>query len=134
MRSDWRMFWVEPINRSSEHGSELLRVEKSGRTSKENPVLRSTLVQCALAAAKRKDSYFSAQYARISTHRGKKRAAVAVAHSLLIAVYHVLKDKTAFRDLGSNYYNQLNKERKANSMVKKLMLLGYTVTLEPAFA
>lgn len=107
---------------------------KSGRTSKGNPVLRSTLVQCALAAAKRKDSYFSAQYARISTHRGKKRAAVAVAHSLLIAIYHVLKDKTAFQDLGSNYYNQFNKERKANAMVKKLMLLGYTVTLEQAFA
>ena len=114
--------------------NESAKKRKSGRTSKGNPVLRSTLVQCALAASKRKDSYFSAQYARISTHRGKKRAAVAVAHSLLIAIYHVLKDKTAFRDLGSSYYNQFNKERKANSMVKKLMLLGYTVTLEPAFA
>ena len=59
---------------------------------------------------------------------------MAVAHSLLIAIYHVLKEKTAFHDLGSNYYNQFNKERKANSMVKKLMLLGYTVTLEQAFA
>ena len=114
--------------------NESAKKRKSGRTSKGNPVLRSTLVQCALAAAKRKDSYFSAQYARISTHRGKKRAAVAVAHSLLIAIYHVLKDKTAFRDLGSNYYNQFNKERKANAMVKKLMLLGYTVMLEQAIA
>ena len=61
-------------------------------------------------------------------------AAVAVAHSLLIAIYHVLKDKTEFHDLGNNYYNQFNKERKANSMVKKLMLLGYTVTLEQTFA
>lgn len=64
----------------------------------------------------------------------KKRAAVAVAHSLLVAIYHVLKEKTAFHDLGSNYYNQFNRERKANSMVKKLMLLGYTVTLEQALA
>lgn len=107
---------------------------KSGRTSKGNPVLRSTLVQCALAAAKQKDSCFSAQYARISVHRGKKRTAVAVAHSLLIAIYHVLKDKSEFRDLGSGYYNQFNKERKANSMVKRLMQLGYQVTLETALA
>ena len=114
--------------------NESAKKRKSGRTTKGNPVLRTTLVQCALAAAKRKDSYFSAQYARISAHRGKKRAAVAVAHSLLIAIYHVLKDKTEFHDLGNNYYNQFNKERKANSMVKKLMLLGYTVTLEQTFA
>lgn len=114
--------------------NESAKKRKSGKTTKGNPVLRSTLVQCALAAAKKKDSYFCAQYARISVHRGKKRASVAVAHSLLIAIYHVLKDKTEFRDLGNNYYNQFNKERKANSMVKKLMLLGYTVTLESAFS
>ena len=114
--------------------NESAKKRKSGKTTKGNPILRSTLVQCALAAAKKKDSYFCAQYARISAHRGKKRASVAVAHSLLIAIYHVLKDKTEFRDLGNNYYNQFNKERKANSMVKKLMLLGYTVTLESAFS
>lgn len=114
--------------------NESAKKRKSGKTTKGNPILRSTLVQCALAAAKKKDSCFCAQYARISAHRGKKRASVAVAHSLLIAIYHVLKDKTEFRDLGNNYYNQFNKERKANSMVKKLMLLGYTVTLESAFS
>lgn len=107
---------------------------KSGKTTKGNPLLRSTLVQCAWAAAKRKDSFFSAQYTRISTHRGKKRAAVAVAHSILIAIYHVLKEKTAYRDLGNNYYNQFNQERKANAMVKKLTALGYYVTLQREFA
>ena len=104
--------------------NESAKKRKTGRTSKGNPVLRSTLVQCALAAAKRKDSYFSAQYARISSHRGKKRAAVAVAHSLLIAIYHVLKDKAAFRDLGSNYYQQFDAEKRIQYYLNKIKNLG----------
>lgn len=102
---------------------------KTGKTTKGNMVLKTTLVNCAHAAVKKKDSYFSAQYTRVSTHRGKKRAIVAVAHSMLIAIYHVLKEKTQFNDLGANYYNQFNKERKANSMLKKLKELGYDVTV-----
>ena len=93
---------------------------KSGKTTKGNKVLRTTLVNCAHAAVRVKDSFFGAQFARISAHRGAKRAYVAVAHFMLIAIYHVLSEGTLFRDLGSNYYNQFNKERKANSMLKKL--------------
>ena len=81
-----------------------------------------------------KDSFFSAQFARISAHRGAKRAYVAVAHSMLIAIYHILSDGEIFKDLGSNYYNNFNKERKANSMVKKLKALGYDVTIAAATA
>lgn len=102
---------------------------KSGRTAKGNMVLRTTLITCAHAAVKNKSSYFSAQYARVSAHRGKKRAIVAVAHSILIAIYHVLAEKTNFHDLGAGYYNQFNKERKANSLMKKLKELGYDVTV-----
>lgn len=102
---------------------------KSGRTAKGNKVLRTTLVNCAHSAVKVKDSFFSAQFARISAHRGSKRAYVAVAHSMLIAIYHILSTGEVFKDLGSNYYNQFNKERKANSMVKKLKALGYEVTI-----
>ena len=76
-----------------------------------------------------KDSYFSAQFSRICAHRGTKRAYVAVAHSMLIAIYHVLSTGEVFKDLGSNYYDQFNKERKAKSMVKRLNALGYEVTL-----
>jgi transposase len=64
---------------------------------------------------------------RISAHRGSKRAYVAVAHSMLIAIYHILKDGVAFKDLGADYYNQFNKERKINAYLKKLKALGWEV-------
>lgn len=105
---------------------------KSGKTTKGNKMLRTTLVNCAHSAVKVKTSYFSALFARISAHRGKKRAYVAVAHAMLIAIYHVLNDKVAFKDLGADYYNQFNRERKANGMLKKLKALGYDVTFAAA--
>ena len=104
---------------------ESAKKRKSGKTRKGNKLLRSTLVVCAHAAAKVKTSYFYAQYKRIGAHRGKKRAAVAVAHSMLIAIYHMLKEGVAFEDLGADYYNQFNKERKINAYLKKLKALGW---------
>ena len=79
-----------------------------------------------------KDSFFSAQFARISARRGTKRAYVAVAHSMLIAIYHILSTGEMYKDLGSNYYNQFNKERKASTMLRKLKELGYEVTIAAA--
>lgn len=70
-------------------------------------------------------SIFYAQFMRISAHRGKKRAYVAVAHSMLIAIYHILKDGMVFKDLGADYYNQFNKERKINTYLRKLKALGW---------
>lgn len=98
---------------------------KSGRTTKGNNLLRDTLVVCAHSAVKNKGSYYSAQFARISAHRGKKRAYVAVAHSMLVAIYHILKDGVVFKDLGADYYDQFNKERKINAYLKKLKALGW---------
>ena len=62
------------------------------------------LIECAKAARKTPDSFFSAQYQRISVRRGKNRATVAVAHSILIAIYHVLRDGVPFVDLGSDFF------------------------------
>ena len=98
---------------------------KSGRTTKGNNLLRDTPVVCAHSAVKNKDTYFSAQFARISAHRGKKRAYVAVAHSILVAIYHILKDGVVFKELGADYYNQFNKEHKINAYLKKLKALGW---------
>lgn len=98
---------------------------KSGKTRKGNALLRSTLVTCAHSAVRNKSSYFYAQFMRISAHRGKKRAYVAIAHSMLVAIYHILKDGVVFKDLGSDYYNQFNKERKINAYLKKLKALGW---------
>ena len=104
---------------------ESAKKRKSGKTRKGNALLRSTLVTCAHSAVRNKQSYFYAQFMRISAHRGKKRAYVAVAHSMLIAIYHILKDGMVFKDLGADYYNQFNKERKINTYLRKLKALGW---------
>lgn len=96
----------------------------SGKTRKGNALLRSTLVVCAHSAVDCRNLYLYAQFKRISAHRGGKRAYVAVAHSILIAICHILKDGVVFQDLGADYYNQFNKERKINSYLKKLKALG----------
>ena len=101
---------------------------RAGKTRKGNSLLRSTLVVCAHSAVHCKNSYFHAQFERIRAHRGGKRAYIAVAHSMLIAIYHILKDGVPFKDLGSDYYNQFNKERKINSYLKKLKALGWEVS------
>ena len=105
--------------------NESAKKRKSGKTRKGNALLRSTLIVCAHSAVKVKSSYFCAQFQRISAHRGKKRAYVAVAHSMLIAIYHMLKDDAHFQDLGAEYYNQFNTERKINAYLKKLKALGW---------
>lgn len=105
--------------------NESAKKRRNGKTRKGNKLLRTTLIVCAHSAANVKDSYFRAQFQRISAHRGSKRAYVAVAHSMLIAIYHILKDGVAFQDLGADYYNQFNKERKINAYLKKLKALGW---------
>lgn len=97
---------------------------KSGKTNKGDKMLKSTIIQCALVAVKNKDSFFYAQYQRLVVRRGSKKAIVAVAHSMLIAIYHVLSGQP-FHDLSSSYYNQFNTEKKINSYLSKLKNLGW---------
>lgn len=99
---------------------------KHGKTRKGNKTLKSILVECAKSARNVKDSYFSAQYQRIAARRGKNRATVAVAHSMLIAIYHVLKSGVPFRDLGADYYNNFNREHKIRGYLKRLHALGWS--------
>ena len=99
--------------------------KRSGKTRKGNALLRTTLVVCAHSAAMVKTSYFYAQYHRICAHRGKKRAYLAVAHSILTAIYHVLKDGVAYHELGADYYNHFNRQSKINACLKKLKALGW---------
>jgi len=104
--------------------------KKSGKTRKGNKILKSTLVQCAQSAVKNKESFYSAQYHKLMVKRGKKRAIVAVAHSMLISIYHMLKNNMDYVDLGSDYYNQFNTDKKVNSYLKKLKELGYEIHTE----
>jgi len=101
--------------------------KKSGKTGKGNKTLKSILIQCAQVASRKDGSFFKAQYERLVVRRGANRAKVAVAHSMLIAIYHMMKDGTEFKDLGADYYNQFNAERKINHYLKKLTQLGWTV-------
>lgn len=105
---------------------------KSGKTNKGNKHLKTTLIQCAKAAVKNKDSFFHAQYQRLVVRRGANRATVAVAHSMLIAIYHMLKNDVPFKDLGSNYYTKFNTESKAKYYIKKLQELGVSVPVSLA--
>jgi len=100
--------------------------QKSGKTNYANKTLKSTLVQCAQAVKRNKKSFFSAQYQRLVVRRGKNRATVAVAHSMLIAIYCVLQGEK-FHDLGADYYTQFNREKKINSYIKQLEKLGVSI-------
>ena len=112
--------------------NESAQKRRSGRTRKGNALLRSTLTVCAHSAIKVKSSYFYAQYMRICAHRGKKRAILAVAHSILIAIYHILKENVPYQDLGADYYNRFNRESKINAYLKKLKALGWEAPTAPA--
>ncbi len=102
-----------------------------------NPWLRSTLIEVALAAVKagrRQPNFFSARYHRLSNRRGPKRAAMAVAHSLLIAIYNMLRNGSYFVDLGPTHYDQRRRDLIANRSVRRLEELGYKVSIEEAVA
>ncbi len=104
----------------------------SGRTRKGNGALRTTLVEAAQAARRKKDCYLAAQFRRIAARRGTKKAAVAVGHSILVIVYHLLRDGTVYRDLGPTYFDRRDHAALERRLVKRLEALGHTVTLAPA--
>ena len=105
---------------------------KSGKTRKGNRALRSALVEAAHGAVRKKDSYYGAQYRRIAVRRGKKRALVAVAHSMAIAIYHMLKSKTPYRELGANFFDTINPVKALNRLTKRIESLGYHVSVTVA--
>jgi len=104
---------------------------RSTRIRKGSPWLKTTLVQCAWAATRVKNSYLNALFHRIKARRGPKKAIVAVAASILTAVYHILKDGTMYQDLGPNHIDPRARERQKNRLVKRLADLGYAVELVP---
>ena len=93
--------------------------------------MRQTLTQAAWAARHTKGTYLSTQYHRLAARRGKKRAVVALGHTLLVIVYHVLKEGATYRELGADYLDRLQPERLTRQLVRRLEKLGHKVTLEP---
>ena len=107
---------------------------RSNRVRKGAVWLKTTLLQCAWAAVKKKDSYLQAQFFRIRARRGQKKAILAVAASMLTAIYHMLKDGTLYQDLGRNYLDRRSTDQQKKRLVKRLADLGYAVALTPLAA
>lgn len=102
---------------------------KHGHTGHGNRYLRTTLTEAAHAAGRSKDNYLQAQYQRLSARRGKKRAAIAVAHSILSIAYHLLSRKTTYQDLGANYFDERKEQTVVHRLQRRLEKLGYQVDL-----
>ena len=96
-----------------------------------NRWLRRALSEAAWAASHAKDSYLAAQYRRLAARRGKKRAMLAVGHSILVIIYHLLKHHTEYKDLGRDYFDRLEPERLRRYLVKRLEAMGHEVVLRP---
>ena len=107
---------------------------RSGKVTPGNRHLKSALVQAAHAAGRTKDNYLAAQFRRLAARRGKKRAAIAVAHSILVIAYHMLRNGTEYRELGGDYFDKRNQAQLQRNLVKRLEGLGLQVKLEPAVA
>jgi len=106
-------------------------IQRSGKTRKGNRALRTGLVQMAHAAAHTKDTYVSALYHRLAARRGKKRAIIAVAHSLVRSAFYMLSRHEPYHELGSNYFDQHRREHLVDRLTRRIERLGYRVALEP---
>jgi transposase len=103
----------------------------SGKTTKGNVRLRSVLIEVVWNISRMKDNYLSAKSHRLARRLGKLKAAMAVAHSLLVIIYHMLSDKQPYSDLGADYFDKVDTERLTRQALRRLEALGYTVTLTP---
>lgn len=103
---------------------------RTGRTRKGSPWLRHCLVEAAHGAAHTKNKYLSSQYHRLAARRGKKKAQVAVGHSILVIAYHLLTRKQAYADLGANYFDERDRQAVTKRCLNRLQRLGYKVSLE----
>lgn len=101
-------------------------------TGNGNPWLRRMLVEAARAAARARRTYLSAQYHRLAARRGANRAAMAVAHTILVIAYHLLRDQTDYHDLGPNYFDQRDRAAVLRRAIRRIHQLGYRVTIEEA--
>jgi transposase len=106
----------------------------SGRTRKGNTYLRSALVQAAWGATMKKNCYLSSQYTRLAKRLGRKKALVAVGHSLLIIIYHVLQSGQSYTELGGDYFDRNHVEHQREYFIRRLQMLGLKVTVEESAA
>jgi transposase len=104
----------------------------SGASTKGNPHLKTILCELAAMIARSPGTYLHALYHRLARRRGKPRAMLAVAHSLLVSIYYMLRDQVPYRELGPDYFDQLHTQRLERPYVRRLEALGFQVALTPA--
>lgn len=104
---------------------------RSSRMRKGAPWLKTTLIQCAWAAVRKKGSYLQAQFQRLRARRGAKKAIGAVAASMLTAAYHMLSNGTLYQDLGADHFDRRSKDTQTRRLIKRLADLGYDVEIKP---
>jgi len=104
----------------------------SGKTRKGNTWLRQVLIEVAHVASATKDTYLAAQYRRIAARRGKKRALVALGHTILVIIYYILTRRVPYRDLGATYFDERDRHRVEQRLVHRVERLGYVVNLQRA--
>jgi transposase len=104
----------------------------SGKTRRGDVWLRSALIEAAHAASRSKDAYLAAYYHRVAARRGKKKAIVALAHTLLTIIYYLLTRDRDYEDLGPEYLNARDREQTERRLIRRLEGFGYTVTREHA--
>ena len=105
---------------------------RSTRVRKGAPWLKPVLVQCAWAAARKKDSYYRALFLRLKARCGPKKAAIAVAASILTTAYHMLADGTFYQDLGKDHFARRDPARTVAKLADRIRNLGYTVEIRSA--
>lgn len=103
---------------------------RSGKATQGNKWLKSALVEAAWAASRTKKTYLSARYRRLAARRGKKRAALAVGHTILIMAYHIIKEQRTYNELGADYFDRLNEKHLINRLTSRIMALGYEVEVK----
>jgi transposase len=104
---------------------------RSGKMRPGSQWLRAGLTQAAHAAARQKNNYLAAHYHRLAGRRGKKRATMAVAHSILVIAYYIIQRRQPYKDLGSNYFDERQKASTANRLTRRLEKLGYRIVITP---
>lgn len=104
---------------------------RSGHTRTGSRWLRQALTEAAHGAAHTKKTYLAALYHRIAARRGRKQAIIAVAHAILVIVYHLLKRHEPYQELGANYFDERERQDLERRLVKRLQRLGYNVVLQP---
>jgi transposase len=119
------------LGRALSENDESAGKRRSNRMKKSARWLKTTLIQCAWAATRKKGSYLQSQYLRLRSRRGSKKAIGAVAASMLTVAYHMLKNGTLYKDLGPNYFNERAKGKQVLRLLNRLRSLGLTVQVTP---